>query len=248
MTNFNFKKYLAENKLTRTTKLRSQTLNEGEAAYEYEEGKKAGEEIEKEKMTKGKLKAKIKEMIVAEMNEPEIEENDFLKEIEDMLGEESEFDTNKPGRVAEFLKALDALVDEYHAELYLSDDLYDAIEMVKKAANDEIGLNEAAKDEEADAEVEAADDTTGEDTTAGEEAIDTTVDVSTDEVDPTIKAVQDALTQAQAAAQQLGDPKLTDQIGNTITFFTRSHVVNKQGAVAENLNESIFPMLKKIIK
>ena len=30
----------------------------------------------------------------------------------------------------------------------------------------------------------------------------------------------------------MGDKKLTDQIGNTITFFTRAHVVDK-GAVAE---------------
>ena len=57
--------------------------------------------------------------------------------------------------------------------------------------------------------------------------VDTTI-----QVDPNVKAVQDALTQAQAAAQKLGDPKLTDQIGNTITFFTRAHVVEK-GAVAE---------------
>jgi len=79
---------------------------------------------------------------------------------------------------------------------------------------------------EADEEV-AVDDT--EVAVDGEENID--VDTTT-EVDPNVKAVQDALTQAQAAAQKLGDPKLTDQIGNTITFFTRAHVVEK-GAVAE---------------
>ena len=40
-----------------------------------------------------------------------------------------------------------------------------------------------------------------------------------------------------------------DQIGNTITFFTRSHVVEKPGAaVAENINEVMFPMLKRILK
>jgi hypothetical protein len=104
---------------------------------------------------------------------------------------------------------------------------------------------------EADEEV-AVDDT--EVSVDGEENID--VDTTT-EVDPNVKAVQDALTQAQAAAQKLGDPKLTDQIGNTITFFTRAHVVEK-GAVAEademeegkteDLNESMFPMLKKILK
>ena len=140
------------------------------------------------------------------------------------LNEASEFDTNKPARVAEFLKALDVLVDEYHAELYLNDDLYNAIEMVKKAAKDEMGLNEAKGDEEVTDDV-TTDDVTVDDT----ETIDTT---TTTEVNPDVKAVQDALTQAQAAAQKLGDAKLTDQIGNTITFFTRAHVVEK-GAVAE---------------
>ena len=79
---------------------------------------------------------------------------------------------------------------------------------------------------EADEEV-AVDDT--EVSVDGEENIDVDTTV---EVDPNVKAVQDALTQAQAAAQKLGDSKLTDQIGNTITFFTRAHVVEK-GAVAE---------------
>jgi len=92
------------------------------------------------------------------------------------------------------------------------------------------GVDEAKKDkEEVDTE-EATDDITVDDT----ETIDTT---TTTEVDPNVKEVQDALTQAQAAAQKLGDPKLTDQIGNTITFFTRAHIVEK-GAVAENLGEA----------
>jgi hypothetical protein len=107
-------------------------------------------------------------------------------------------------------------------------------------------LDEAKGDEEVTDDV-TTDDVTVDDT----ETIDTT---TTTEVNPDVKSVQDALTQAQAAAQKLGDPKLTDQIGNTITFFTRNHVVEK-GAVAEveemeeeTLNESMFPMLKKILK
>jgi hypothetical protein len=94
---------------------------------------------------------------------------------------------------------------------------------------------------EGDEEEVAVDDT--EVAVDGEENID--VDTTT-EVDPNVKAVQDALTQAQAAAQKLGDPKLTDQIGNTITFFTRAHVVDK-GAVAEGedkeLEEGVWSFL-----
>jgi hypothetical protein len=76
---------------------------------------------------------------------------------------------------------------------------------------------------------------------------------------------------AQEAAEALGDEKLTDQIGNTITYFTRSHVARNVSEVdldidgasdaaspemeaelgleeaKENLNESVvFPMWNKI--
>jgi len=99
-------------------------------------------------------------------------------------------------------------------------------------------LAEADKDEETDTETADAETTDTETADAEVETPEETEDVevtdttTTDQVDPNVKAVQDALTQAQAAAQTLGDAKLTDQIGNTITFFTRTHVVDK-GAVAE---------------
>jgi len=208
------------------------------------------------KMKKSELKDKIKEMILKEMEDEKVvdvndetpeSEEDFLAELEGMLNEASEFDTNKPARIAAFIKDLDALMDEYHAELYLFGGVLDAIEMVKKVAQEEIDmLNEAEGDEEVTDDV-TTDDVAVDDT----ETIDTT---TTTEVNPDVKAVQDSLTQAQAAAQKLGDPKLTDQIGNTITFFTRNHVVEK-GAVAEveemeeeTLNESMFPILKRILK
>jgi len=38
-------------------------------------------------------------------------------------------------------------------------------------------------------------------------------------------AVLGLLTKAQEEAEKLGDPKLLDQTGNTITFFTRKHIV-----------------------
>ena len=149
------------------------------------------------KMKKSELKAKIKEMIVAEM----------ALDIDNM--------EDAPESEVDFLAELEGMLDE---------------------------ADETEKD--------TAEDVTIDDT----ETIDTE---TTTEVDPNVKAVQDALTQAQAAAQKLGDPKLTDQIGNTITFFTRAHVVEK-GAVAEademeegkkeDLNESMFPMLNKILK
>jgi hypothetical protein len=102
-------------------------------------------------------------------------------------------------------------------------------ERIKKAMMGEYmvdyddNLDEAKKKKaEAPEEEITVDDITDETPT---EETETTVDVTTDQVNPNVKAVQDALTQAQAAARTLGDDKLTDQIGNTITFFTRSHIV-----------------------
>ena len=46
-------------------------------------------------------------------------------------------------------------------------------------------------------------------------------------------AVQSLLMKAQEEAAKLGDEKLTDQIGNTITYFTRAHVAT----VDEDVNE-----------
>jgi hypothetical protein len=87
-------------------------------------------------------------------------------------------------------------------------------------------LAEAKKKKGAEEEItvdDITDEVPAEDIPA--EETETTVDITTDQVNPNVKAVQDALTQAQAAARTLGDDKLTDQIGNTITFFTRAHIV-----------------------
>ncbi len=188
-----------------------------------------------------------------------------------------------PARIPEFIAKVEELKDEYHGVVG-SDDVYDGLDMAIRAAKELMNLKEAEGDTEKDTAETDVTDVTVDDT----ETIDTE---TTAEVDPNVKAVQDALTQAQAAAQKLGDKKLTDQIGNTITFFTRAHVVDK-GAVAEaytpdeitlankqyvldwweelpfetkkeifhqyqeagdaanryKMNESMFPMLKKILK
>ena len=58
------------------------------------------------------------------------------------------------------------------------------------------------------------------------------------DIDPKVKAIQDALSKALANAKALGDKKLTNQIGNTITMLVRTQVVGQQ-AVAESLEEML---------
>ena len=249
-------------------------LEEGEAAYEYEKGKKAGEKIEKKKMKKSELKAKIKEMIVAEYERDvdytgETSGYDFLAELEGMLDEAEDltplqqyiydYESDISGEdfadeELENIKTLNTPEDVYrYYAVYRGweqdkDFKYDLENIYKQVKRKFKNLSEADETEKDTAEVDTTD-----------VAVDDTETISTStevEVDPDVKAVQDALTQAQVAAQKLGDKKLTDQIGNTITFFTREHVVEKpKAAVAEgeemkkeDLNESIFPMLKKILK
>ena len=141
--------------------------------------------------------------------------------------------------IADFKSSLNKLINDYESEegfmnsigiQYEDKTLKNTIkkadlkakikEMIVSEYNNKVEIKEEEEEEEIDTTDVAVDDT---------ETIDTETEV---EVDPNVKSVQDALTQAQVAAQKLGDKKLTDQIGNTITFFTRTHVVDK-GAVAE---------------
>jgi len=56
------------------------------------------------------------------------------EEINEFEGYESEFEKNTPGRINQFVSKLDDLLDEYHAELYLKDDVFTGLEAIKRAA------------------------------------------------------------------------------------------------------------------
>jgi hypothetical protein len=77
MDNFDLKKFLKESKALENLNPSIKSINEGEAAYEYEKGKKEGEEIEKKKMTKEAMKKQIKDMIVAELDGAAVAAEDY---------------------------------------------------------------------------------------------------------------------------------------------------------------------------
>jgi hypothetical protein len=213
MEKFDYKKFLTENKLTKASILR-----EG-----FEEPKT--EEVKPKSSSKDELKAKIKEMIMAELsNDPEdfekasreveygINPNDEKFDLKDFfMDDEEEFDDDD--------------IDPEHRQQDGSDidrEMYRRD--LEEAKKDE---EEAAAEEEAPAEEV---DTTLDTTATGED-----FNIDTSAVDPNIKAVQDALTQAQAAAKNINDEKLTQQIGNTITMFTRTHIANTEKQVNEEM-------------
>ena len=100
-------------------------------------------------------------------------------------------------------------------------------------------LNEAEGDEEEDVEAEIEADVDVDvdadmdmDMDAGEDGINVKQDADA-ELGGTVGDVQDNLEAALEAARKLGDEKLEDQIGNTLTFFTRTHVVKEEVSEGE---------------
>ena len=112
------------------------------------------------------------------------------------------------------------------------------------------------KEKEEDEEVESSEEVDTDVSISDEETVETDVEEKDTGVvlklSPTIQGLQKDLQDAFAAAEQLGDTKLVTQIGNTITYFTRTHVVGAAEAVNESsksrLTKKIFESLKKKLR
>jgi hypothetical protein len=235
MKKFDYKKFLTENKLTKASILR-----EGVGAYEYEEGKAEGKAEEKQKMTKEEFKQKIKEMIIAELDGATITEGPDYEDYE-KAGREVEYGINPNDEKLDFK-------DFFNDDEMMDDEMMDDEEELPydmpgfegtRDALSALKIREAKKKKKEDTPEEDINLDLGEETPEGEENLDINFsgdnaeptdnfNIDTSAVDPNIKAVQDALTQAQAAAEKIQDEKLTQQIGNTITMFTRTHIANKE--------------------
>jgi hypothetical protein len=151
------------------------------------------------------------------------ETDDYMQEGEDEV-KEIKSNKMKKSELKEMIKS--AFLNEKET----FDQAFDRIDKSKEVyqGSDKDSVKEAEEDEEVDVETEETADFEVEDTE--------TVDVeTTSEISPEVKATQDALTSAIEAAKALGDEKLADQIGNSITFFTRTHVVG-QDKVAETVD------------
>ena len=196
---------------------------------------------------KDDIEAKLKDMKVSEgdnYHEDGIEEGINGARIEGLLNIDLKND---------FLAAGHAVITDF-----LEDEMMDVGEIVSHLANElerhydaptygeeELEEGEIAEAEEVDVDVE-------------DESIesDIEVDASMPDESETEISIQSLLMKAQEEATKLGDEKLTDQIGNTITYFTRAHVAQvdevevTEESTIENLDESTsrFAKLAGIIK
>jgi hypothetical protein len=97
-------------------------------------------------------------------------------------------------------------------------------------ALDSLSIREEKKEEKEEEEVEVEDEEI--DVDLDQEEVDMDMDMDMEDggkvgLTGDKKVVDDSLEAALEAARNLGDEKLVDQIGNTITFFTRSQIVRE---------------------
>lgn len=188
-------------------------ITEGMGAYEYEKGKEAGEKIEKKKMKKSELKKQIKEMILAEMDIDITDDADFYDPV-------YEARVSPDNRVEFLTQAL-----QHVWNMGKGNNSIDFKDMAKSTISDMFDdLNEAKKKKDE----EEVEDITVDDTEISTE-------MPAEPVSPSYD-VQKELMDALEAAKSIGDEKLVRQIGNALTYFTRTQVADKE---VPTMNEGI---------
>lgn len=199
MSDFNYIEYLKNNPLFKGEKTQSTKL-----ITEAQKAPKAA------KMKVSELKAKIREEILSTLNEEEDYEK-MGREVEYGIFPGSE-DELSPEDISAMLdkerfkpmKFDDPELDQEYAE-YLATNDYDG-PLEERKDEEEAPAEEEEMDAEVDVDVEAA----------------PAQGLSAEE-----QEIQNSLKIAYDSASSIGDQKLADQIGNSITFFTRTHVVER---------------------
>jgi hypothetical protein len=197
-------------------------ITEGMGAYEYEKGKEAGEKIEKKKMKKSKLKKQIKEMILAEMDIDITNDADFYDPV-------YEAKVSPDNRVEFLTQAL-----QHVWNMGKGNNSIDFKDMAKSTISDMFDdLNEAKKKDKEEVEDVTVDDT------------EISTEIPAEPVSPSYD-VQKELMDALEAAKSIGDEKLVRQIGNALTYFTRTQVADKEApTMSEGMEDDVMSILKR---
>ncbi len=174
------------------------------------------------KMKVSELKAKIRENILSTLNEAEVEEmskpKTGEKEAEELKEEEVDEALDMTASPETLRKMIFQLLDDGRIQPETADDLLNAI---SNSPSKNIYEKEEV-DVDIDVEDEVEVDAEADDIEIERKGVKAKVEVG---LSPEEEIVQDSLKAAMDAAEALGSDKLADQIGNTITFFTRQFVV-----------------------
>jgi hypothetical protein len=210
---FNYRNYLKNNPLLTEAKKDEEVKEEYKKDMDEVKHKDMDEEMKGDmgkkssKMKLSELKSKIKERILAEMSD-ELDEADAVTfRRQNSPSYNFDIDGGPVNPVPH--KAGKSTVEEEKEDMDEEMDKMDEQEDV-----------EVTDDENIDVDIERDVDIDDKETES-----DIRVKTSIPGESTEVEAVQGLLTKAQQEAEKLGDEKLLAQIGNTITYFTRKHVV-----------------------
>ena len=156
----------------------------------------------------------------------EMKKDDDVKEaMRDEVDEEMKDDMDEAMRGGSYMEEDDL------DEMMRGGSAYEEDDIKAEAVEDDVDVD---VDEKEDINVDVEDDIDIDDVSKKSEI---EVDSELAGEDADVSAILGLLTKAQANAKDLGDEKLMDQIGNTITYYTRAHVVSETN---EDLESGAF--------
>jgi hypothetical protein len=209
MSDFNYIEYLKNNPLFKGEKTQSTKLITEAQEDTIDSLQKAADDTAKMPADRDEARNKMYAMKKAKMKVSELKAK-IREEILSTLNEDEDYE--KMGREVEYgvFPGIDA--DELSMQ-----DIFDMLDNEEFEDMEDMPIDEAKKDEE-----EAP----------AEEEMDAEVNVDVEAapaqgLSAEEQEIQNSLKIAYDSAAAIGDQKLADQIGNSITFFTRTHVVER---------------------
>jgi hypothetical protein len=217
MSDFNYIEYLKNNPLLKGEKTQSTKLITEAQEDTIDSLQKAADDTSKMPADRDKARNKMYAMKKAKMKMSELKAK-IREEILSTLSEDENYDAEeREGRKMEFY----GIRPEYDEDELSMQDVFDMLDNEEFEDMEDIGdmpLDEAKEDEE--------------EAPAEEEEMDAEVNVDVEAVpaqglSAEEQEIQNSLKVAYDNAAAIGDQKLADQIGNSITFFTRTHIVER---------------------
>jgi len=188
-------------------------------------------------MKKSELKEMIKSAMLAEAEDSKKGNKEEQKRMEGAIRDDRDHIKDLKKDIEDNEKKLAKLKKDYKKDVVkeeMKDDMDEAMrggDDVDEAMRNSYEEDDIKEDEEVNVEdnedinVDVEDDIDIDDVSKKSEI---EVDSELAGEDADVAAILGLLTKAQANAKDLGDEKLMDQIGNTITYYTRTHVVAEE--------------------
>ena len=207
MSDFNYIEYLKNNPLFKGKKTQSTKLITEAQEDTIDSLQKAADDTSKMPADRDEARNKMYAMKKAKMKVSELKAK-IREEILSTLSEEEDYE--KMGREVEY-----GIFPGSEGDELTMQDIFDMLdneefEDMEDMPIDEAKEDEAPAEEEMDAEVNVDVESAPAQGLSAEE-----------------QEIQNSLKIAYDSAAAIGDQKLADQIGNSITFFTRTHVVER---------------------